>query len=80
MQRAVGDDRDGSAQILDGDVPPADVSQVAVRCTMLRGVHALETGVGADAVQTQQQSRSKHRTLEVLIRSHTAQRVAEVES
>jgi hypothetical protein len=39
MERPVGDDRDGLAQLIDGDIPPAGIDKVLVRCAMGDRVH-----------------------------------------
>ena len=56
MQRAIGDGGDRTAHRFHADVAAAYVGQVARSGTRIQSGHALQTGVGAQAVQTQQQA------------------------
>ena len=60
---AVRHDSDGFAQLVHGDVAASGIEQVLVGGAVLGGVHALQPGVGAKAVQAQQQARAQHRTV-----------------
>src|SRR3954469_18001135 len=51
VERAIGHGGDGLAQLVHCDIAPTGVEQVLVGGAVLDGVHALESGVGAEPLR-----------------------------
>ena len=79
-QCGVDDLRDRLAQALARDEAPAHIEQLPVGEIILACRHALETGVGADPVQAQQQPFLKCRTREVFVVSDGAEGIGEADA
>lgn len=61
------------------DVTPTHVGQILGCCAGLQARHALQPGIGAQAMQAQQQARLQHVAPQGFIRSRTLQGVSEVQ-
>ena len=79
VQRAVGDDGDRLAQRRHAEVPTPDISQVLAGDARSEARHALQPGIGAEAVQAEQQARSQHGSIEVLVGRRALECIGEVE-
>ena len=64
MQGSVRDDGDGTAHGIDVEVASAYIGEVLGRRAGIQAGHALQTGIGADSVQTEQQARLQDRALQ----------------
>ena len=79
VERAIGHGGDGLAQLVHCDIAPTGVEQVLVGGAVLDGVHALESGVGAEAVEAQQQAWPQNRAVERLVGRGAAEPVGEAQ-
>jgi tetratricopeptide (TPR) repeat protein len=68
LQSSIGHNRDRTTQRIDADIATPDIGQVLRRHAGLQVRHALQPGIGADPVQTQQQARLYKRAAETALR------------
>jgi hypothetical protein len=79
-QGGVDDLGDRLAHALTGDEAPPHIEQVPVGDIILARCHALETGVGADPVQAQQQPFLQCRAREVFVVGDGSERIGETDA
>ncbi len=64
---------------IDADVTSAHVSQIPGRCAGIQSRHALQSGIGADTMQVQQQALLQHSTAHGFVGRRAFQCVGEVQ-
>lgn len=78
-QGPIGHDGDGPAERFDGDVAAPDVGQILVGHSDMAPSHALQTGIGAQPVQAEQQAGLEDGTFQGFVSRRALQRRSEVQ-